>query len=107
MAPDIALTKLSCDVLQYSSIISPHRLKTLLPRAPAPSTCLMHRGMGWGGRWGEGIGIGNTCKSMADHVNVWQKLLQYCKVISLQLTKINGKQKQKQTKKNLSCLLFQ
>ena len=31
MAPDIALTKLSCDVLQYPSIISPHRLKTLLP----------------------------------------------------------------------------
>ena len=27
------------------------------------------------------------------HVNVWQKLLQYCKVISLQLIKINGKEK--------------
>ena len=26
------------------------------------------------------------------HVNVWQKPLQYCKVISLQLIKINGKQ---------------
>ena len=41
-----------------------------------------------------GIGMGNTCKSMADscqHVNVWQKPLQYCKVISLQLIKINGK----------------
>ena len=25
------------------------------------------------------------------HVNVWQKPLQYCKVISLQLMKINGK----------------
>ena len=25
------------------------------------------------------------------HVNVWQKPLQYCKVISLQLIKINGK----------------
>ena len=24
------------------------------------------------------------------HVNVWQKPLQYCKVISLQLIKING-----------------
>ena len=31
------------------------------------------------------------------HVNVWQKLLQYCKVISLQLIKING-QKKKKTK---------
>ena len=27
------------------------------------------------------------------HVNVWQKPPQYCKVISLQLTKINGKKK--------------
>ena len=27
------------------------------------------------------------------HVNVWQKPLQYCKVISLQLIKINGKWK--------------
>ena len=25
------------------------------------------------------------------HVNVWQKSLQYCKVMSLQLIKINGK----------------
>ena len=25
------------------------------------------------------------------HINVWQKPLQYCKVISLQLIKINGK----------------
>ena len=48
-----------------------------------------------------GIGMGNTCKSMADscqwliHVNVWQKPLQYCKVISLQLVKINGKKKKR------------
>ena len=27
------------------------------------------------------------------HVNVWQKPLQYCKVVSLQLVKINGKKK--------------
>ena len=27
------------------------------------------------------------------HVNVWQKPLQYCKVISLQLIKTNGKKK--------------
>ena len=29
------------------------------------------------------------------HVNVWQKPLQYCKVISLQLIKINKKEKRK------------
>ena len=33
------------------------------------------------------------------HVNVWQKPLQYCKVISLQLIKINGKKKTKNKKK--------
>ena len=31
------------------------------------------------------------------HVNVWQKPLQYCKVISLQLIKINEKLKKKKT----------
>ena len=45
---------------------------------------------------GGGIGMGNTCNSVADCVNVWQKPLQYCKVISLQLIKINGKKKWKQ-----------
>ena len=29
------------------------------------------------------------------HINVWQKPLQYCKVISLQLIKVNGKNKKK------------
>ena len=34
---------------------------------------------------GEGFRMGNTCTPVTVHVNVWQKLLQYCKVISLQL----------------------
>ena len=50
---------------------------------------------GMGREAGGGIGMGNTCKSMADHVNVWQKPLQYCKVISHQLIKINGKKQLK------------
>ena len=40
---------------------------------------------------GGGIGMGNTCKSMADSHHVWKKSLQYCKVISLQLIKIHEK----------------
>ena len=40
---------------------------------------------------GGGIGMGNTCKSMADSCQRKTKPLQYCKVISLQLIKINGK----------------
>ena len=31
------------------------------------------------------IRMGNTCTPWLIHVNVWQKLPQYCKVISLQL----------------------
>ena len=29
------------------------------------------------------------------HVNVWKKALQYCKAISLQIIKLNGKKKKK------------
>ena len=47
---------------------------------------------GWDGEGGGGgIRMGNTCKSMADSCPCRQKPLQYCKVISLQLIKINEK----------------
>ena len=45
------------------------------------------RGMGWGGRWEGGSGWGTHVHPWLIHVNVWQKLLQYCKAISLQLKK--------------------
>ena len=50
------------------------------------------RGMGWRGKglWG-GSGWGIHVNPWLIHVNVWQKPLQCCKVISLQLIKINGK----------------
>ena len=48
------------------------------------------RGMGWGGRREGGSGWGIHVNPWLTHVNVWQKPLQYCKVISLQLIKING-----------------
>ena len=51
------------------------------------------RGMGWGGRWEGGSGWGTHVNPWLIHVSVWQKPLQYCKVISLQLIKINGKKK--------------
>ena len=47
------------------------------------------RGMGWGGRWKRGWGT--HVNPWLIHVNVWQKSLKYCKVISLQLIKINEK----------------
>ena len=42
---------------------------------------------------GGGIGMGNTCKSMADSCQCMAKALQYCKVISFQLIKINEKKR--------------
>ena len=49
------------------------------------------RGMGWGGRREVGSGWGTHVNPQLIHVMVWQKPLQYCKIISLQLIKINGK----------------
>ena len=49
------------------------------------------RGIRWRGRWEAGSGWGIRVNPWLIHVNVWQKPLQYCKVISLQLIKINGK----------------
>ena len=43
---------------------------------------------------GVGSGWGIDVNTWLIHVNVWQKPLQYCKVISFQLIKINGKKKQ-------------
>ena len=42
-------------------------------------------------RGGGGSGWGGPVNPWLIHVNVWQKPLQYCKVISLQLIKINEK----------------
>ena len=49
------------------------------------------RGIWWRGRWEGGTGWGIHVNPWLIQVNVWQKPLQYCKVISLQLIKINGK----------------
>ena len=49
------------------------------------------RGIGWRGRREGGSGWGTHVNPWLIHVNVWQKPLQCCKVISFQLIKINGK----------------
>ena len=56
-----------------------------------------HRGMGCGGRREGGSGWETHVNPWLIHVNVWQKSLQYCKVISFQLIKIIGKEKKKKT----------
>ena len=73
-------------------------------RSPAQVGCMRQvlragalgrpRGMGWGGRWERGSGWGTHVNPWLIHVNVWQKPLQYYKVISLQLIKIKKKKKQ-------------
>ena len=46
---------------------------------------------------GRGIGMGNTCKSMANSCQCMTRPTTICKVISLQLIKINEKKKQNKT----------
>ena len=41
--------------------------------------------MGWGVSWERGSGWGTHVHPWLIHVNIWQKPIQYCKVISLQL----------------------
>ena len=53
------------------------------------------RGMGWRGRQEGGSRWGTHVNPWLIHVNVWQKPLQYYKVISLQLIQINGKNNKK------------
>ena len=53
------------------------------------------RGIGWRGKWEGGSGWGTHVNLGLIHVNVWQKPLQYCKVINLQLIKINEKNAKK------------
>ena len=63
---------------------------------------VLTRGIGWRGRWEEGSGWGIHVYPWLIHVNVWQKPLQYCKVISLQLIKKQNKQQQQKRKTNKS-----
>ena len=62
-----------------------------------------HR-IGWRGRWEGRLGWGIHVNPWLIHVNVWQKPLQYCKVISLQLIKINRKKKSKKKSRLPNCL---
>ena len=73
-------------------------------RSPAQAVCMRQvlgpgalgrpRGIRWRGRWEGGSGWGILVNLWLTHVNVWQKPVQYCKVISLQLIKINGEKKE-------------
>ena len=61
------------------------------------------KGMGWGARWEGVLGWGTHVNPWLIHVNVWQKPLQYCKVIGLQLIKINEKKKNQTQRTKCYC----
>ena len=92
-------TRLGC----FERTASKHTYYQVWNRSPAQVGCLRQvlragalgrpRGIGWRGRWEGGSGWGIHINPWLIHVNVWKKPLQYCKVISLQLIKINGKNK--------------
>ena len=68
-----------------------------------PGALARPRGIKWRGRWEGGSRWGIHVNPWLIHVNVWQKPPQYCKVISLQLIKINGKKKQIKWKTLAPC----
>ena len=84
-------------------------------RSPAQVGCMRQvirpgalgrpRGIEWRGRWEGGSGWGIHVYLWLIHVNVWQKPLQYCKVISLQL--IKKKKKRKVWKNLIECMDYQ
>ena len=88
----------------FERIASKHIYYLGWNRSPAQAGCMKQvfqpgalgrpKGIGWRGRWEGGLGWGIHVNPWLIHVNVWQKPLQYCKVISLQLIIINGKKKE-------------
>ena len=63
-----------------------------------PGTLGRPRGIGWRGRWQGVLGWRIHVTPWLIHVNVCQNPLQCCEVISLQLIKINGGKKKRETK---------
>ena len=59
---------------------------------------------GMGREVGGGSGWGTHVNPWLIHVNVWQKPLQYCKLISLQLIKIKGKKENRKKRENPKLL---
>ena len=101
----------------FKRIASKHVYYLGWNRSPAQVGCMRQvlkpgalgrpRGIGERGRWQGGSGWGIYVTPWLIHVNVWQNPLQYCKVISLQLTKINEKAKEKKKQKTFGIIFFQ
>ena len=98
---DLATWKLWIDFKMVLMTASKHVYYLGWNRSPAQVGCMRQvlgpdalrraKEIGSRGRWEGGSGWGIHVNPWLIHVNVWQNPLQYCKVISLQLIKINGK----------------
>ena len=97
------LNQLSFSLLIYFSVRSPAQVGCMR-QVLGPGALGSPRGIGWRGRWEGGSGWGMYVYPWLIRVYVWQKPLQYCKVISLQLIKKKYKKKKK-TKNLLLCYL--
>ena len=81
----------SCRMLGWMNHRLASRLVGCMRQVLGPGALGRPRGIGWRGRWEWGLGWGIHVTPWLIHVSVWQNSLQYCKVISLQLIKINEK----------------
>ena len=77
------LSHQSCKRAPFSS--HPQDLLTVFIQVLRAGALGRPRRIGWGGRLERGLGWGTHVNPWLIHVNVWQKPLQYCKVISFQL----------------------
>ena len=90
------LAKEKKKTLKPCSILTPlHKENQIsfMRQVLGPGSLGRPRGIGWRGRWEVGSGWGIHVYPRLIHVNVWQKPLQYCKVISLHLIKKNNNNK--------------
>ena len=78
----------------YTSFTDAYFMSLYFNRQFGPGALGRPSGTGWRGWWVGGSGWGTHVYPRLIRVNVWQKPLQYCKVISLQLIKIKNKTKQ-------------
>ena len=78
----------TCILSRVKQITSPGWMHETSARAWCTGKTQRNR---WRGTWEGGSGWGIHVTPWLIHVNVWQNPLQYCKVISLQLIKINEK----------------
>ena len=85
----------TCILSRLKQITSPGWMHETSPQAWCAGKT---RGIGWRGRGEGGSGWGIHVTPWLIHVSVWQNPLKCCEVISLQLIKINEKNKNKKIK---------